>query len=109
MVQYYQLQGFVVAYDEETGDVGTYVEFHQEDNSREPSFVIFYNSKIDNRDCLQIGRSKIRQRSPFSSKAEFQNYYKNLPVWNKTKYYDIGKNYYSCLDSKEVDKEVVYS
>lgn len=109
MTQYFQLNGFVVAYDEEKNEMGTYVEFRQEDNGGEPSFFTFHKSYLEGDFCLHIGPWKIRNDSPFSTKDEYRNFYNNLPVWNKTKYYAIGDNYYFCSDSKEIAKQEVYS
>ena len=109
MVQHFKLPGFVIAYDENTKEVGAYVEFRHEDNDGESSFTTLQKSYLEDDTCLHIGPWKIRKDSPFATKDEYRNFYNNLPVWNKTKYYAIGDNYYSCLDSKEVAKQEVYS
>ena len=108
MVKYYQLDGIVVAHNEETGDMGAYIEFFQDDENDEPSFTTFHRCYVKDDKCLHIRSFSARKDSPFSSKAEFLNYYKSLPVWNKTKYYAKGGNYYSCLDFKEVEEREVY-
>jgi len=108
MVKYYQLDGIVITHIEETGDVGAYIEYFQEDENDEPSYTTFHKCYIKDDKCLHIQSFSARKDSPFSSRADFRKYYNKLPVWNKTKYFSVGKSYFSCDDFKEVDEREVY-